>query len=135
MAKSSRTKKTTRKRTASRAGDVASAKGEGAAGKSAKPPTSAAVAARLADDAGISKKQARTALKSLGAMMQESLAERGVFVLPGIAKASVLTRPATAARIGRHPVTKQEIQVPAGEPTRTVRVRVTRRLRDQVLGE
>lgn len=134
MAKRSRTKKTTRKRTSAKAEpEAGNAKGKGTS--PTKPPTSAQVAAHVAEEADITKKQARAAMTAIAAMMRDTLTSGGTFVLPGIARASIEERPATAARIGRHPITKQEIQVPAGEATRIVRVRVTRRLREEVLGE
>lgn len=64
----------------------------------------------LADNVGITKKQADAAITTLGDAVTNVLASGGEVTLPGLGKLSVKTR---AARKGRNPATGAEMDIPA----------------------
>ena len=92
----------------------------------AKAMTKSEIAAKLAEEVGISKKQA-----SQFFMAQAELAykqAKNSFTIPGIGKLVLVNR---KARIGRNPATGQEIQIPA---KKVVKFRVAKAAKDAILG-
>jgi hypothetical protein len=56
----------------------------------------------------------------------------GVFVLPGLMKISTVRKPATKARKGINPFTKEEVMFKAKPASTAVRVRPLKKLNDMV---
>ena len=56
----------------------------------------------------------------------------GVFVLPGLMKISTVRKPATKARKGINPFTKEEVMFKAKPASTAVRVRPLKKLKDMV---
>jgi DNA-binding protein HU-beta len=90
--------------------------------------TQSQVASHLADKAGISKKQAKSALEELTSLVVRELKKEGSLRLAGL---GIFRKRKTKARIGRNPATGQEIKIPA-----RTRLRFTpaKSLKDAVLG-
>ena len=74
----------------------------------AKPLTKSQLADAVADQAGLSKKQAVEILDLIAALAYKHA--RDTFTLPGIGKLVLVNR---AARIGRNPKTGETIKIPA----------------------
>ncbi len=90
----------------------------------AKPKTKAEIIEKMADDAGISKKQAKAALESLVAQAAKN-AKAG-FTIPGIGKVSTAVR---KARDGRNPITGEKIRIARKS---VVKIKVAKALQDAV---
>jgi len=91
-----------------------------------KALTKSAVASKLAEKIGVSKKQSTEFLEALA---QLAYAEaKNSFTIPGIGKIVLVNR---KARIGRNPATGEQIQIPA---KRVVKFRVAKAAKDAILG-
>ncbi len=93
--------------------------------KSAKMSKSA-IAAYLAEKAGITKKQSRLYLEELATLAYREA--KNMFTLPGLGKLVLVNR---KARMGRNPATGEQIKIPA---KRVVRFRVSKACKDAILG-
>lgn len=93
----------------------------------AKALTKSALAAALADKAGITKKQANIVLEELAQLAYKNA--KNTFTLPGIGKLVLVNR---KARQGRNPATGEIIQIPA---KKVVKFRVAKACKDAVLGK
>jgi DNA-binding protein HU-beta len=90
--------------------------------------TQSQVATHLSDKVGITKKQAKSALEELTALVVRELKREGSLRLAGM---GIFRKRKTKARIGRNPATGQQIKIPA-----RTRLRFTpaKSLKDSVLG-
>ncbi|MCX8157159.1 MAG: HU family DNA-binding protein [Verrucomicrobiae bacterium] len=93
----------------------------------AKALTKSALAAALAEKAGITKKQANIVLVELAQLAYKNA--KNTFTLPGIGKLVLVNR---KARQGRNPATGEIIQIPA---KKVVKFRVAKACKDAVLGK
>ncbi len=97
-----------------------------------KALTKSEILARLAKSTKLSRKQVSSVLEALYGLIWAAVYKkgRGVFVLPGMIKVTVVDKPATPERKGINPFTKQE-QVFAAKPARrVVKVRALKKLKD-----
>jgi len=96
----------------------APAKGESTAGKSA---TKAEVYSSIAEMTGLGKKEVATVFDALGEMISKDLGKKGpgLFVIPGLLKLKVVRKPATKAKQGINPFTKEPMTIKA-KPARNV---------------
>lgn len=92
----------------------------------AKAATKSQIIAKIADDAGVSKVQAKAALDSLAAQAYKG-AKDG-FMVPGIGKLVKMNR---KARMGRNPATGEAIKIPAKT---VLKFRIAKAAKDAVLG-
>jgi len=92
----------------------------------AKAMTKSQLVGVLADDAGITKKQAAGVLDKLAAVAYKE-AKKG-FTIPGIGKLVMVKR---KARMGRNPQTGEAIKIPAKT---VVKFRIAKACKDAVLG-
>ncbi|MBN2206130.1 MAG: HU family DNA-binding protein [Candidatus Aminicenantes bacterium] len=90
-----------------------------------KALTKVQVVAGVAEAAGISKKQAATAIDALVQMAYKN-ATNG-FSIPGLGKLVLMNR---KARIGRNPATGEQINIPA---KRVLKFRVAKACKDAIL--
>ncbi len=97
-----------------------------------KGPTKSQLVAELAQKVGITKDAAARVLDELAVAAGHELKSAGVFTIPGIAKLRVVKRPATAARQGRNPATGEAITIRAKPPSKGVRARVLKNIKDAV---
>jgi nucleoid DNA-binding protein len=97
-----------------------------------KAPTKSEIMAQMSTDTGISKKDAGGVLASISGMMGKSLKKTGVFVIPGLMKVKVITKPATKARKGVNPFTGAEMMFKAKPARKVVKVLALKALKDMV---
>ena len=90
--------------------------------------TQSQVATYLADKVGISKKQAKSALDELSALVVKELKKEGSLRLAGL---GIFRKRKSKARMGRNPATGAQIKIPAR--TR-LRFTAAKALKDAVLG-
>lgn len=101
---------------------------------SAKTATKAEIFAKLADNTGLSKKDIQSVFDHLAHMIKEQLGKKGpgAFVLPGLLKLKVSRKPATKARMGINPFTKQPIEIKAKPARNVVRATPLKQLKEMV---
>ena len=78
----------------------------------------------------LTKKQVRSVLESLMTVGHRELKKSGVFTLPGFAKFRVVKKPATKARQGINPFTKQPQTFAAKPASKSVRARPIKAIKD-----
>ena len=86
-----------------------------------KPATKGEVYTKLATKTGLSKKQVSTVFEALTEMIGNELGKKGpgLFVVPGLLKLKVVRKPATKAKTGINPFTKEPMTYKA-KPARNV---------------
>jgi nucleoid DNA-binding protein len=86
-----------------------------------KSATKADVLNSLADKTGLGKKEIANVFAALGELVARELGKKGpgVFVLPGMLKLKVVRKPATKAKQGTNPFTKEPMTIKA-KPARNV---------------
>jgi len=90
--------------------------------------TQSQVASHLAEKVGITKKQGKSALDELTALIVKQLKKEGALRLAGL---GIFRKRKTKAHVGRNPATGQPINIPAR--TR-LRFTAAKALKDAVLG-
>ena len=90
-----------------------------------KPLTKSQIAATLAEEVGISKKQSAQFLQSLASAAYKHA--KNSFTIPGIGKLVLVNR---KARMGRNPATGQEMMIPA---KKVVKFRVAKAAKDAIV--
>ena len=78
----------------------------------------------------ISKKQVKAVLESLIEVGHKELKKNSIFTLPGFAKFKVVKKPATKAREGINPFTKQKQMFAAKPASKSVRARPIKAIKD-----
>jgi nucleoid DNA-binding protein len=98
----------------------------------AKAPTKGEILVAAAEHAGISRKQAAAVLESISEQIKKNVSKKGpgTFTVPGLLKINVVNKPATKARKGINPFTKQEQLFKAKPARRVVKVRALKSLKD-----
>ncbi len=92
----------------------------------ATPKTKAQIVTQMAEDAGITKVQAKTALESLVAMAYKGAKTPDGFTIPGIGKLIKVQR---KARMGRNPATGEAIKIRA---KKVLKFRIAKAAKDAV---
>jgi nucleoid DNA-binding protein len=89
----------------------------------------------IAAGTALSRKQVAAVLDSLGDVIEAHVKKNAVgeFVLPGLLKISTVRKPATKARKGINPFTKEEVMFKAKPATTVVKVRPLKGLKDMVV--
>jgi DNA-binding protein HU-beta len=113
---------------------MASKKTEGKKPSLTKNALIAAIIAEAGEEAGLSRKDVKTVIEALGTVGHKELKRAGSFKIPGFAKVEVRKRAATKARKGIVPSTGAVIQIPARGPSKVVKVKAIKALKDAVLG-
>ena len=100
----------------------------------AKPMTKTEILSALAEGTGLSKKEVGCVLEELGSIIGKSLGRRGpgVFNVPGLMKVKVVRKPATKARMGINPFTKEEQMFKAKPARNVVKILPLKGLKDMV---
>ena len=90
---------------------------------------------KIAASTELSRKQVAAVLDSLGDVIEAHLKKNAVgeFVLPGLLKISTVRKPATKARKGINPFTKEEVTFKAKPASTVVKVRPLKRLKDMAV--
>jgi nucleoid DNA-binding protein len=86
-----------------------------------RPATKAAVIEGLAAKTGLERKEVGAVLTAMGELIARELGKKGpgMFVLPGLLKIKVVRKPATKAKQGVNPFTKEPMTIKA-KPARNV---------------
>ncbi len=100
----------------------------------AKARSKSDVFATIAQHAGLHRRDVAAVFHTLGALIKADLSKNGagVFKVPGMMRITVIRKPATKARMGINPFTKQEVMFQAKPARNVVRVRPLRNLKDMV---
>jgi nucleoid DNA-binding protein len=87
----------------------------------AKAITKSAIFNELATEANVSRKEVAAVFDALTKLIKRELGKKGpgIFTVPGLLKLKTVKKPATKARKGINPFTKEEIMIKA-KPARTV---------------
>ena len=90
---------------------------------------------QIAASTELSRKQVAAVLDSLGDVIEAHLKKNAVgeFVLPGLLKISTVRKPATKARKGINPFTKEEVTFKAKPASTVVKVRPLKGLKDMAV--
>jgi nucleoid DNA-binding protein len=112
--------------------DMAKAKKKAAA--TGKPRTKSDIYAGLADSTGLTKKEIGAVFEGLSALIKKDLGSRGpgVFSVPGLVKLKRVVKPATKARKGINPFTKEEMMFKAKPARKVVKAQPLKALKDMV---
>jgi nucleoid DNA-binding protein len=110
---------------------MGSAPGEKPSGKLA---TKGEIYAKLAHSTGLSKKQIAGVFDGLSNMIKGELGKKGpgVFVVPGLLKLKVVRKPATKAKQGINPFTKQPMIYKAKPARNVVKALALKSLKEMV---
>ncbi len=80
----------------------------------------------------VNRRQVKAILDALAEIAHKELKKAGIFTMPGFAKFRVVKKPATKARQGINPFTKQPTTFAAKPASKTVRVRPIKAVKDAV---
>jgi nucleoid DNA-binding protein len=97
-----------------------------------KAPSKSEILVRIAEKTELSRKQVASVFDALTGEIGKSLGKKGpgLFVLPGLLKLMVITKPAVKARMGINPFTKMEQMFKAKPARKVVKVRPLKSLKD-----
>jgi len=96
--------------------------------------TKSQILEQIATSTELSRRQVSSVLDGLADVIEAHIKKNavGVFVLPGLMKISTVRKPATKARQGINPFTKEEVMFKAKPASTAVRVRPLKKLKDMV---
>ena len=99
-----------------------------------KPMTKSEILTSLSESSELSKKEIAGLFDNLSALIAKSLKKGGpgVFTVPGLSKIKVVRKPATKARKGINPFTKEETIFKAKPARNVVKVQPLKALKDMV---
>jgi DNA-binding protein HU-beta len=86
----------------------------------------------IADETDISKKDVKVVIEHLATVGYRELNAEGIFVVPGFAKLIVVKKPATEARKGINPFTKEPMDFAAKPASKTVKASPLKVAKDAV---
>ena len=82
---------------------------------------------------GLTARNVREVLEGLAAIAYKELAKSGTFLVPGLAKFVVIKRPATKAREGINPFTKEPTTFKAKPARKVIKARPVKAAKDALL--
>jgi nucleoid DNA-binding protein len=102
--------------------------------ESKKPLNKAGVLAHLAEASGLGKKEVGAVLEALCELAQEQLSKKGpgVFIIPNVIKLSKRVKPATPARKGINPFTKEPQMFKAKPASVTVKGNALKKFKEAI---
>ena len=86
----------------------------------------------VAESSSVSKNDVKAVIEHMTTIGYKELNESGEFVIPGFAKLTVVNKPATEARSGINPFTKQPMEFAAKPASKTVRASPLKAAKDAV---
>ena len=89
--------------------------------KNGGAPTKSEITATISKDTELSRKQVSGVFESLNGIIRKSLRSHGIVTLPGLLKLKVVKKPATKAREGINPFTKEKMVFKAKPASKKVR--------------
>ena len=104
------------------------------AATAAKAPSKSEILARISEQTELPRKQVAAVFEALSGEIKNALGKKGpgLFVVPGLMKITVIQKPATKARKGINPFTKEEVMFKAKPARNVVKVRPLRQLKEMV---
>ena len=104
------------------------------AASAAKAPSKSEIMARISEQTELPRKQVAAVFEALSGEIKNALGKKGpgLFVVPGLMKLTLVVKPATKARKGINPFTKEEVMFKAKPARRVVKVRPLKNLKDMV---
>ena len=101
----------------------------------AKPMSKSDLISKLAEEHSdkLSRKNVKSVLESLATVGYKELKKTGVFLLPGFAKFVVIKKPATKARKGINPFTKEPTIFKAKPARKVIKARPVKAAKDALL--
>jgi len=99
-----------------------------------KPMTKSEILNSLAESTGFTRKEVASVFDDLAALIAKNLKKSGpgVFTIPGLAKVKCVRKPATKARKGINPFTKEETIFKAKPARNVVKILPLKGLKDMV---
>ena len=99
-----------------------------------KPATKSEILATISDQTELTKRDVSSVFDSLSDVIKRQLGKRGpgIFTVPGLMKMTVQRKPATKARKGINPFTKEEIMIKAKPARNVVKIRPLKSLKEMV---
>lgn len=104
------------------------------AAASKKALTKTEIMANIAEATQLTKKDVSNVLEALSEEIRKALGKRGAgeFTVPGLCKIMIKHKPATKARKGINPFTKEEVMFKAKPASNVVKIRPLKKLKDMV---
>lgn len=101
---------------------------------SVKAMTKSEIVSGIADATGLAKKDVNSVFEAMAAQIKKSLGRNGpgAYAVPGLMKIMVIRKPATKARKGINPFTKEETIFKAKPARNVVKIRPLKNLKDMV---
>ena len=98
----------------------------------AKAATKSEIFSNIAESTELSRKQVAAVFQSLSNEIGKSVGKKGtgIFTVPGLMKITVVQKPATKARKGINPFTKEEVMFKAKPARKVIKVRPLKALKD-----
>ena len=87
---------------------------------------------KISAENAVAKKDVKGVLETLASVGYKELKKNGIFLLPGFAKLVVIKKPATKARKGINPFTKEPTVFKAKPARKVVRARPVKAAKDAV---
>ena len=99
-----------------------------------KPMTKSEIVSGIADATGLTKKDVSSVFEAMAAQIKKSLGKKGsgAYTIHGLMKLVVVRKPATKARKGINPFTKEETVFKAKPARNVVKIRPLKNLKDMV---
>ena len=96
--------------------------------------TKSEIVSGIADATGLTKKDVNSVFEAMAAQIKKSLGRNGpgAYAVPGLMKIMVIRKPATQARKGINPFTKEETIFKAKPARNVVKIRPLKNLKDMV---
>src|SRR5919198_867274 len=103
-------------------------------GASSKPRSQGDVFRTIAEHVGIHRRDVAAVFHAMGFLIKADLSKSGsgVFKVPGLMRITVKRKPATKARMGVNPFTKEQVMFKAKPARNVVKVRPLRQLKEMV---
>ena len=86
----------------------------------------------VSESSGVSKNDVKVVIENMATVGYKELSESGEFVIPGFVKMSVVNKPATEARSGINPFTKEPMEFAAKPASKTVKASPLKVAKDAV---
>jgi DNA-binding protein HU-beta len=86
----------------------------------------------ISESSSVSKSDVKSVIEHMASVGYKELNESGEFVIPGFAKLSVVNKPATEARKGINPFTKEPMDFAAKPASKTVKASPLKVAKDSV---
>ena len=86
----------------------------------------------ISESSAVSKNDVKAVIENMATVGYKELNECGEFVIPGFVKMSVVNKPATEARMGVNPFTKEPMQFAAKPASKSVKASPLKVAKDSV---